>query len=455
MTISTKTILNYALYPNQGIFKVAKVERIPGESYSLRRILDGPFSLFVQLKKLNCHKTEDFVGYDDLFLDIFIDGEFANTLKFRLKEKGSTQIDINGGFHIKDRISFHLYEYDMFDPNDFLGGPTIYARNFKRVSKGNSVGFTSHGARYNLEFDCHWVYHPPPTAHDLVEDFRKRRSRSVWSKIQRDVVAEQLKIRIDKPERIDQGPSSFCGPAAVLFELARHMPRRYVKMVIDLYEKGVWASANDTIKAPKGLLDTEIYVVTDNHGNPRSADEADWIPLTSMRDSSNRLFSLDKPEDTHSNIEAGAIIFDVSKWCTELLGWRETDIYTTTLFGAAGFRLPFISFDRQFRYFSGGAIDGLKEAIRTLKKGGAAMIQLNSGFLKAEPQGPLSVSVASSKLYSNHFVSLHKSTANVTRDGWVELDLYTWGNVKKIRISKNDFEKEVFAFVLTWPRLPI
>lgn len=457
MAISTKGILEKRGNPEHGIFKAANIKRRGNESYSLRRILIGPFAYEVQLIRLECLETEDITGSDDLSLDIFPDREYENSLKFRLNEGQSKTIGSKGKFHYKHRISLLLYEHDSVDPDDFLGKITISSRD----PGEHKIRFKGDDAKYDLHYKVITKYHFPETAQEIVEAFRHRTSRPVWTKIQRNEVADQLKERIDTPKLIDQGPSAFCGPAAVLFEMARHMPRRYIQMVIDLYENGSWKSASGTIKAPQDLLREEIYIKTYDNGNKRETPAADWIALTSMRDSANDLFSLDEPDDVDSDIQAFAMTTEVAAWCPQLLGWRNTDIYTTTQFAHLGFKMPKLTviFDITeflFGVFSGDAIDGFRVAKKTLNQGGAAMLLINSDLLKhivddSDNPGDPGFFRRLLPNVSTHFVSLYDNTANISHSNRVTLKLFTWGDTKDIEISEEGFEREMFAYVFTKP----
>ena len=73
MVISTRTLLEKKGSLKQGLLHAASIKRRSKQSYSLRQILVGPFAIEMQLTKFICHKTEDFIGRDDLSLDIFVD----------------------------------------------------------------------------------------------------------------------------------------------------------------------------------------------------------------------------------------------------------------------------------------------------------------------------------------------------------------------------------------------
>ena len=366
MNRSVKKIIGACDTLEKGIRSLAeKHELASDKKMGIRQLFSEYVVLEIKLLKLACIETEDAFGHDELALDIFLDGEFEKNLKFRLKEGESATIGRKGLLKAKHKIALHLYDRDDLDADDLLGNIIFINSKKESVWSTERIRFDKDDAKYDLHYEVRSVYGCIPTAQDLVDAFKKRKSTPVWSKIKRQDLVDQLTKRINDPFLIDQGPSSLCGPAAVLFELARHMPKRYVAMVIALYEKGSWRSAGGVLKVPKKLLDKKIPVKTYDNGNKKSTPPADWIALTSMRDSANIVFELDEPDDSQSSIQAGALPGEVAAWCPQLLGWRNPDIYRTTQFASAGTKLGIAGLglfnitEFVFKVVTGDAIDGL------------------------------------------------------------------------------------------------
>jgi hypothetical protein len=59
----------------------------------------------------------------------------------------------------------------------------------------------------------------------------------------------ELDDRIDHPKHINQGQTNFCGPAAVLYALAKEDPVAYVKLALDLFVTGTAKVRGWTIDA--------------------------------------------------------------------------------------------------------------------------------------------------------------------------------------------------------------
>jgi hypothetical protein len=132
------------------------------------------------------------------------------------------------------------------------------------------------------------------TAQQMITAFSSSSGTSAFPHIARADVARGLQDRINDPWKQDQGSSSLCGPAALLYCLLNDHPEQYVQYVIDLYTKG---------KANLGKL--EVHPGKDcRHYNPPANKIAavDWIALASLRDSENSVLDYQSVDDTGAGI---------------------------------------------------------------------------------------------------------------------------------------------------------
>jgi hypothetical protein len=131
-------------------------------------------------------------------------------------------------------------------------------------------------------------------AKKLVDEFSRRTTPGVFPHFSRADVASQVRDRIDAPGKIDQLSSSLCGPASLVYHVARDFPEKYAQFVIDLYEKG---------KAAIGKFSIEPGTDMKNYA-PSKADiaAADWIALASIRDSKNWFFDYQSVKDEVAGI---------------------------------------------------------------------------------------------------------------------------------------------------------
>ncbi|HLW92038.1 MAG TPA: hypothetical protein VKS78_12160 [Roseiarcus sp.] len=117
-----------------------------------------------------------------------------------------------------------------------------------------------------------------PAAKAMIAQFAARDGYPAFPNISRAKVVSSLLSRIEKPERIDQGQTYLCGPAAFIYAFSMHDIAEYAKFVIDLYEVG---------RARIGALDVAPGSFRFDRMPEMMDSAADWIALGSLRDSEN------------------------------------------------------------------------------------------------------------------------------------------------------------------------
>jgi hypothetical protein len=130
-------------------------------------------------------------------------------------------------------------------------------------------------------------------ARAVVRAFAARVGGGVFIHIARADVANGLLARVDHPDRISQGDSSLCGPAALVFNLASRDPVAYVRFVIGLYENGTATLNRLRVKPGSDLRGYDLKA---------RLDPADWIPLATLRDSENWFFDYQAVDNEFAGI---------------------------------------------------------------------------------------------------------------------------------------------------------
>lgn len=138
----------------------------------------------------------------------------------------------------------------------------------------------------------------------MIQEFEGRNGDVAFTKIDRKLVATQLRDRLKVPGLVDQGNSSLCGPAVFIYCLAKRKPKVYAQYVIDLYEKG---------EATIGRLQVKPGMDCRNYQLPAESGMAgaDWIALAGLRDSENGFLDYDSYKDQAAGITLPG---DVAKW---------------------------------------------------------------------------------------------------------------------------------------------
>jgi hypothetical protein len=115
-----------------------------------------------------------------------------------------------------------------------------------------------------------------------------------FAHINRNVLCFQLALRVRRPKIIDQDETTLCGPVAIVVDVAKRDPVRYVRTVIQLFKTGHanWGS----VELEPGLLI--------RNGFKNLTPEADYIILASVRGTAaiiiqeptlRNIFTLTKP----------------------------------------------------------------------------------------------------------------------------------------------------------------
>lgn len=141
---------------------------------------------------------------------------------------------------------------------------------------------------------------------DTIYSFENRSGVAAFTHINRKEVASGLRERVENPWKINQGAAGLCGPASLVYSIAKDQPDVYVNMVIELYEKGQTTFGKWKLKPGKDLKN---YL-------PVGVPVVDWIPTASIRDSENWFYDY---QDTSG--EGG-------NWGKEMIPWLKKAGYT-------------------------------------------------------------------------------------------------------------------------------
>jgi hypothetical protein len=115
-----------------------------------------------------------------------------------------------------------------------------------------------------------------------------------FSHIDRNTVCFQLALRVRRPKVIDQDQTTLCGPVALVVDVAKRDPVRYVQMALDLFETG---------RAHWGTNELAPGIII-RKGYKNLTPQADYVVLASIRDAwaivlesdtMRNIFTLTKP----------------------------------------------------------------------------------------------------------------------------------------------------------------
>lgn len=124
----------------------------------------------------------------------------------------------------------------------------------------------------------------------LAAGFAKGGHGKGFARIDRQVVADGLRARIEKPVTQNQAAASLCGPAALFYCLLEEHPELYAQYVIDLFNTGEARIKSLHVKPSAGC---RAY-----QPPPDKIHAVDWIALASLRNSENTLLDYSSADDT-------------------------------------------------------------------------------------------------------------------------------------------------------------
>ena len=247
---------------------------------------------------------------------------------------------------------------------------------------------------------------------DRLQSFEASIAPGAWQFLDKATIIGEMRDRLTNPFTVNQGGQPFCGPAAVLFELVRKQPDRYVEICQSLFTIGGFQSKNHWIPASDKLRQA-------SSGNLRMG-QVDWMVLATLRESENRLFPVQpNAPDLIRNLAGMTQSWELIGWVQEFLG------YTHTAYNHA-----YLTND----------LSALHKAEDAIAAGGVAFALVTAeGLINHEWVVP----------FPNHWISiLGNIQANEDR---TQFDIYTWSKQVRIDIDTPTFRKYFWLTVTATP----
>ncbi|MEO0490658.1 MAG: hypothetical protein AAFZ49_14035, partial [Cyanobacteria bacterium J06659_2] len=173
---------------------------------------------------------------------------------------------------------------------------------------------------------------PPPAANAKryalkeLKAFERSPFQGVWPHLDKQEILEDMRSRLHNPFNVNQGQQPFCGPASILFELVRKQPLRYVQMCRKLFEMGGFQAKTEWIQTSEALRQA-------SQGNLRMG-QADWMVLSTLRESENRIFPVEpNAPEVVRNLAGMTKSWEMKGWIREILGYDNVTYRHTYLLG--------------------------------------------------------------------------------------------------------------------------
>jgi hypothetical protein len=257
------------------------------------------------------------------------------------------------------------------------------------------------------------VYKPDPAlvqhAETEIADFEQSIAPSAWPGLDKATVIADLRARINDPFQISQGGQPFCGPAAVLFELVRKQPGRYVEICRSLFLVGGFQGHSRYIAASDELRQ--------NSRGDLKMRQADWMVLATLREMENLLFPVEpNAPDVMRDLAGMTKSWEMKGWVQEILGYKNVD-----------YNHAYLLFD----------VNTMQAAASAIQAGGVAFALITAeGMLSDHPP---------TVPFPSHWIAL-LGNISVQSDP-VNFDIYTWSQQMRLTLDSGSFKKYLWATV--------
>jgi len=254
---------------------------------------------------------------------------------------------------------------------------------------------------------------------DWVNKKEQKRDNPRFHNFPEATFYQEVRDRINNPERISQQQTYTCGPAAMLYGLAKKQPQVYAKFVCNLYAFGEATIGHMRIVAP-----TDVLATQDNDDARQGMRSADWVAVASLRRSKNWVFT-----DLSTLRGGGTFAYTLRSWFEEA-GF--TAVNDTTLVTASTW-------------------ENWTDACTRCNNGEIVCIWMHSNMLEKAPDLNKWIDyagVASNRsIFPNHWVGLAevKSIRNP-----VKVVFFSWGHLGTLEFSQAEeanFIRHYYGFV--------
>lgn len=258
------------------------------------------------------------------------------------------------------------------------------------------------------------AYLPNPTviqeAEAAIADFEQSIAPSAWAYLDKATVIAELRARVRNPFQINQGGQPFCGPAAVLFELVRKQPLRYIELCRSLFLIGGFQGTSHYIASSEQLRRS-------SRGDLKMP-QVDWMVLATLREMENLLFPVEpNTPDLIRNLAGMTKSWELKGWIQEILGYSKVEYHHAYLMND---------------------ISAMNAAATAIQSGGVAFALITAeGMLSNQPPiVPL----------PTHWVAL-LGNPSVQGDS-ASFDIYTWSKAIHLQMDSSSLKKYLWATVI-------
>lgn len=242
---------------------------------------------------------------------------------------------------------------------------------------------------------------------EALSRFRRSQRQGAWLYLEKEQLVQEIAATVANPFLVYQERAILSGVAAVIFELARRQPSRYVAICHELYESGAFVN-NGRLLEPSPQLRKSFP--------PKAMRAVDWLLMATMRDVEMMMF----PHPTEGLSMAINDSVPLQGWLKELLGFTQTHFVSTAVFGA---------------------FEALQQAIEVVKQSGVVLVLVDVGIF--------GMAEKSMFRHPSHWLTLINATElqlpTLTSFTFI---CHSWGRRHLLQIDRAIFEENVLGMLL-------
>jgi hypothetical protein len=242
-----------------------------------------------------------------------------------------------------------------------------------------------------------------------IQQFVQSSHSSAWSYLDKTDILAGAIARLSDPTQVKQGSQPFCGPAAVVFELIRKHPARYINLCRSLFETGRFDGFQQPIIASQRLRSVG--------GNLRMPP-VDWMVLATLRDQTTLSVPVNPNAPMLLQLMSGITApWDITRWLENLLEYQHVKHHCTAI---------------------GGEFAVLQAAQKAIDQGGIAIALIDQGLLNYK------VPLFS---YPNHWVSILGNVDTEIKPGF---DCYCWGREISMTSKPQEVKRHIWGVSIAY-----
>lgn len=438
-------------------------------------------SFFWDPKQAQPNKTIEIPFIPESFrirLEVWIDGEYSHFLRFNVSKQGTYALPWDApAMKFRNSLVLRFFEEALFLPDQARPALPVEAfiREHSFESPTSGAGqhkFVLPTGLYTLDYEVDRVAGVPMSAKEMVQEFRDGLGDGVWPTVSREKVADDMDERVADPSLIDQGPTPLCGPSSVIHALAKKSPRRYVKMITQLFEQGTCETKYGQVRTTSSLRGSKVP----SYANGVLMSPADWIPAAAMRNAANHFYRVESDKKLERDVAGITAVWAIQTWLRNLLGYEGIGVHKSTILGKWGFNFGAVGnvlglFGLVDFLTNSSPRGSLEAGRRAIRQGGVCLMMVNSeGLIEGlnevviRPNAPKKIPRDPSKEYvveirstapaaptwATHWIVLWESWAGARitiSDKTVKFGFFSWGDYHNLSVPYATFERNTFLVV--------